>query len=89
MAERDDAIYGAAAGGGKFDPLWDAFLRVREQRDTLLAALEAVEWMCDGWGQLVCAWCEASYRNKEPHRKDCQRQAAIAAVKGEDDARGS
>ena len=38
MTEKLDAIYGAAAGGGKFDPLWDAFLRVRGQRDLLLEA---------------------------------------------------
>ena len=41
MTDQDDALYGAAAGGGKFDPLWDDWLRIREQRDALLAACEA------------------------------------------------
>ena len=83
MTEKLDAIYGAAAGGGKFDPLWDDFLRMREQRNLLLEALEAHEWETHtGSGGQKCSWCKEFYPE---HRLDCQREAAIAlAVTKED-----
>ena len=64
----------------------------------LLAALEAVEWvqMPDGFGGLetepTCPWCDGYPLDDEEkaaglieHKPDCQRQAAIAAAKGEMD----
>ena len=55
---------------------------VIEQRDTLLAALEAVEWV--GAGN-YCPWCSA-WQHNGVHAPYCKRQAAIAAVSGEQEA---
>ena len=52
--------------------------KLTKQRDALLAALKAVEWV-DDWRQ--CPWCKNV--EADGHKLDCQRQAAIAAVEGE------
>ena len=46
------------------------------QRDLLLAALEAVEWTADFFGNEICWWCDAE--SFSDHADDCQREAAIA-----------
>jgi hypothetical protein len=52
-----------------------------EQRDALLAALEAVEWVPMEYRE-SCPWCHAD-PGSGGHAPDCQRQAAIAKAKGE------
>ena len=63
--------------------------KLKAQRDDLLAACEAVEWVKDpeyndksssGFGICYCPWC-GNYENYG-HDKNCQRQAAIARAKG-------
>lgn len=64
--------------------------KAESQRDDLLAALEAVEWVLvkhwDGYTR-ECPWCHADWTNSEgeppPHRSDCHRQAAITRAKGD------
>jgi len=63
--------------------------KVEQERDTLLAALKAVEWVPSGRTYvdneapiMVCAW-QCGNRRHMGHAPDCQRQAAIAAVEGE------
>ena len=66
--------------------------KMREQRDTLLAALEAVEWVesqeiapgTAGGMKPICPWCGkfGTRHDKWAHYPGCQRQAAIAQVSG-------
>lgn len=57
----------------------DKFHRLMEQRTTLLAALEAVEWTGAVDGGTVCPWC--GERKYNGHAPDCPRQAAIARAR--------
>jgi len=68
---------------------WAELRKLIVQRDTLLAALKAVEWVPSGRTYvdneapiMVCAW-QCGNRRHMGHAPDCQRQAAIAAVEGE------
>ena len=57
--------------------------RVIAENASLRDALEVVEWVGERmW--LYCPWCHADYQAGEDHKPDCQRQAAIAAVSGDD-----
>ena len=74
---------------------------LQENIDALLAALEVVEWVGDVNGDAPkCPWCDGfrdieddiAYPNVDGapghgHAPDCQRQAALAKAKGEDDER--
>ena len=54
------------------------------QRDELRSALEAVEWAESreyGGGDVKCPWCLQPI--EAGHKSDCQRQAALANVKGD------
>lgn len=60
-------------------------VEVKIQRDLLLAALEAVEWIYAAHGDWVyCPWCKTEWYSNIPehwvHDDNCQRQAAIALV---------
>jgi len=58
--------------------------KVEQERDTLLAALKAVEWVdYIKYGDHKCPWCEAIQNLRGSHFEDCPRQAAITAVGGE------
>lgn len=65
--------------------------KAEAQRDALLAALEAVEWIgtdtilkvAEDGGKYYCPWCTGWAWNHPKHFDHCQRQAAITAVKGE------
>ena len=46
---------------------------VRDRARAQVDALEAVEWVADGWGGTWCPWCRGSGN----HTADCQRQAAL------------
>ena len=64
--------------------LFAAAPETKAQRDELLAALEAVEWVGRGENQ-YCPWCNQQHsgaRYYRDHYDDCQRQAAIAKAQG-------
>ena len=68
---------------------WAELRKLIVQRDTLLAALKAVEWVPSGRTYvdneapiMVCAW-QCGNRRHMGHAPGCRRQAAIAAVVGE------
>ena len=66
---------------GKVAQLKEERDEVTAQRDALLAALEAVEWVFNAFGDNICWWCRAE--KFSGHADDCQREAAIAKAKGE------
>jgi len=55
---------------------------LERQRDELVAVIGYVEWTNAVDGGLVCPWCGNRYF--EGHTSYCPRQAALAAVKGDD-----
>ena len=59
----------------------ETIIGLRRQRDELVSALEEVEWIEDGWSQLVCGWCGARWVFGAKHRPDCQRQSALTSAK--------
>ena len=54
---------------------------VVEQRDVLLAALGAVEWVGCSYCGGYCPWCERD--RASGHAPDCQRQLALRKARGE------
>ena len=87
-AQRDDArahnnILMDQVTGAEMQAAW-----CKEQRDALLAALKAVDWVdhddgSDGDAIPVCPWCGAVQWHNG-HDDNCQRQAALRLCKVEE-----
>ena len=68
-----------------------AIAALRQQRDTLLAALKAVEWVQynERYDMMWCPSCHALVANSAwprerwKHMESCKTHAAIAAAEGE------
>ena len=54
--------------------------QLQREKAELVAALEAVEWVCDA-GLWYCPCCKQ--QRTKGHKTDCQLAAALAKAKGE------